>query len=382
MTPTPAPVSSSPFTASAPLTVPPVAPLASFLKWVRRIDDSPSEGTSTSQTVPSVLLLDGGVSTFLENELARKGNVFDPPSLWSSSLLLTETGHDEIRDAHWAYGAAGANILSSVTYQCHYGTYKANPHKRTKVVEDDSVMTRLIRDGIRLAVEEGLNRYVAVSLGCYGAALTDGAEYTGDYHGITDHALQQFHARKLKTVLDYINTVPVDTDDTTGSDDTTTNGTHHAQNVLLAFETVPSVQEVHAIVSVLHQAKAKTIGRAVWLSLACSDGETLNDGSPIEEALDAISEMDPDGDYVHAIGINCCGVQHGVSYKGRERKRERERERERQILWMLCCLVVIPLDSRSFPLPLCRCLYGKSRQELTVFYMLFIVAITIIMLCR
>jgi len=137
---------------------------------------------------PSILLLDGGVSTYLEN-LSSKG--LSHRSLWSSSLLLTDDGQDAIRDCHEAFYRVGSDIVSSVTYQCHYlccGEAK-NPEETDKApqevitVED---IDQMLRDGIRLAREaacklrkENTPLFVAASIGCYGGALADGSEYRG-----------------------------------------------------------------------------------------------------------------------------------------------------------------------------------------------------------
>ena len=70
-----------------------------------------------------ILLLGGGVSLYLAN-VTRDNAVFTPRELWSSSLLQTAKGRQDIADCHKAFAQAGAQILSTVTYQCHYGTYQ------------------------------------------------------------------------------------------------------------------------------------------------------------------------------------------------------------------------------------------------------------------
>ena len=235
----------------------------SLLKWLK----APTQP-------PFVLLLDGGVSTFLEHVLAASGKVFSHRSLWSSSLLL-DGNKEDVQNMHRAFQKAGADILSTVTYQCHFAG--------TEV--DDERMTQMLRDGVSWAKEEaGGTSFVAASSGCYGSALADGSEYTGDYGGVTQEQLMDFHRRKFKVLSEE-------------SPDT------------IAIETIPNLLECRAVVAMLKEQENPI---ACWMSLACQDGDRLNDGSKFEDALDAIHELDPNVDYVHGIGINCCDTLHGM----------------------------------------------------------------------
>ena len=74
-----------------------------------------------------ILLIDGGVSTHLEQLLQDRGASFPHRSLWSSSLLLTPKGRDWIQKGHDDWLLAGSDILTTVTYQCHYGTLNNAP---------------------------------------------------------------------------------------------------------------------------------------------------------------------------------------------------------------------------------------------------------------
>jgi homocysteine S-methyltransferase len=153
----------------------------------------------------SLLLLDGGVSTYLEKSVSG----FSHRSLWSSSLLLpnndnssstTNAGHEAIRSCHESFYRAGSDIVSTVTYQCHYKccgelllqqsnkkTVGDSDDERRAITEND--VDQMLRDGIRLAREARCNvlgdavasqdLFIAASIGCYGAALANGSEYRG-----------------------------------------------------------------------------------------------------------------------------------------------------------------------------------------------------------
>jgi homocysteine S-methyltransferase len=234
-------------------------PSENLLKWIKNHETA------------SVLILDGGVSTHLENMLSLHNQCFSSRQLWSSSLLLDQLD-SFILECHNDFAIAGADILSTVTYQCHFGA----PNHLAAVV-DDGKMTSMIIQGIQLA-RTCTTCYVAVSLGPYGAALADGSEYTGHYNGITRSSLLEFHRRRMIIA---------------------TNQNPDA----IAFETVPSFEEVSVLTELSKQNFTNDV--AVWISLSCSKGCLLSDGTQIEKVLDEINRIDPNGDFVHAIGYNC-----------------------------------------------------------------------------
>ena len=164
---------------------------------------------------------------------------------------------------------AGADIMSSVTYQCHYDC--------TLLDIDPKKMTKMIQDGIRLAKTQH-NKYVAASSGCYGAALADGSEYTGAYGNVTLEDLLEFHETKFQLML-------------------------KESPDAIAFETIPNLLECRAVATLLTQQESTV---AHWISLACQNGSLLNDGSTLEDALDVLYELDPNAQYIHGVGINCC----------------------------------------------------------------------------
>jgi homocysteine S-methyltransferase len=223
------------------------------------------EWFQSSTNPPSLLILDGGVSTYLEHVLRARQQVFSHRALWSSSLLL-DGEKEVIQDAHRAFCNAGADIISTVTYQCHFNT---------GVISDES-MTKMLRDGVQWA-KSAVSCYIAASSGCYGASLADGSEYTG-YYGekITLSHLMDFHRRKFMLL-------------TEESPDA------------VAIETIPNLLECRAVMQMLTERDCNI---AIWISLACQDGDLLNDGSRLEDALDVIHEMDPSAKY--GVGINCC----------------------------------------------------------------------------
>jgi homocysteine S-methyltransferase len=300
---------------------------------------SPNTFTSSSY----ILLLDGGVSTHLEELLRNQSmgstaattttTTFPHRVLWSSSLLLSEEGRQLIQQGHSDWLSAGSDILTTVTYQCHFGTVS---HPSPPVVRNDQEMIQLLTWGVQLgrsAIDEYhlqqqkqqhtttttavssasttttiKQRYLVASSGCYGAALADGSEYTGIYPGATLESLRMFHWKKAQVLWDL-----------------------HPDG--LAIETIPSVEECRAVCHMLqdlqrpqqltltwHSANgddsasvsstAHDTDGACWISLACCNGTQLNNGEPLADAVHAICELDPAAEFVHAIGLNCCDSIH------------------------------------------------------------------------
>ena len=66
---------------------------------------------------------------------------------------------------------------------------------------------------------------------------------------------------------------------------------------LLAFETIPSLNEAKVLLELLDRSK-ETCG---WMSFSCRDGSHLSDGTPIEIAV----ELCEDAERLIGIGINC-----------------------------------------------------------------------------
>ncbi|HKH18025.1 MAG TPA: homocysteine S-methyltransferase [Solirubrobacteraceae bacterium] len=213
------------------------------------------------------VVLDGGLATELE---ARGHDLAGP--LWSARLLRDRPG--DIEGVHRAYFEAGADVAITASYQASYEGFAA-----AGIGRDET--TRLLRLGVELARHardavrpDGL---VAASVGPYAAVLADGSEYTGDYGPVTTERLAAVHRPRIAALLG-------------------------AKPDVLAFETIPSIREVAALVELL----AEFSGVEAWMTFCCRDGERLSDGTPVEEA---VRLADGSGRLV-AVGINCTPPEH------------------------------------------------------------------------
>jgi len=212
------------------------------------------------------LILDGGLS----NELEAQGCDLNH-KLWSANLL--ETNPEAIIEAHLAYLHAGAQCVITSSYQASIPGLLANGF-------DPGTAETLIAKTVELA-EEAVKRFmesnstdykplIAASIGPYGAYLSDGSEYTGEY-SVSDHKLRVFHISRINVL------------DKTTAD-------------LFACETIPCLQEAKVLLEILSQTK-----KQAWMTFSCKDGNHLNDGTPIRDCALLLK----DHPNIFAVGVNC-----------------------------------------------------------------------------
>jgi homocysteine S-methyltransferase len=217
----------------------------------------------------TVLISDGGLATELE---ARGHDLSD--DLWSARLLVDAP--QEIVAVHSAFFHAGASIATTASYQASFGGFAERGIGRNDA-------TRLLRRSVELAQaardEVGGKRWVAASVGPYGAALASGQEYVGRY-GLSVAQLVGWHRPRLEVLAG------------AGAD-------------VLAVETVPDVDEAEAIVGLVHE-----LGVPAWLSYTVA-GTATRAGQPLADAF-AVAAGVPE---IVAVGVNCCApedVEHAV----------------------------------------------------------------------
>src|SRR5690606_22021113 len=141
-----------------------------------------------------VLVSDGGLATALE---ARGHDLSDP--LWSARLLVDAP--DEIVAVHREFVRAGALIATTASYQASVQGFAARG-----IGWRDAA--RLLRRSVELAqtaraemAGDGRERWVAASVGPYGAALADGSEYRGRY-GVGVAELAAWHRPRLDELVE------------------------------------------------------------------------------------------------------------------------------------------------------------------------------------
>jgi homocysteine S-methyltransferase len=223
------------------------------------------------QSAPAQLLnasriLDGGMAS----ELEYFGADINGP-LWSAHVL--EDAPEKIAAVHRAYIEAGADIIETASYQVSrmgYAEVGLDPARA------DAALLHSVALARNAAASFPDRRIlIAASLGPYGAALHNGAEYHGNYN-CTFTDLVEFHHQRIRVLA---SAPPAESPD------------------LLAFETLPSLAEAEAI----GQALAPHPELAVWFSFTCRDQQHVAHGELLRQCAAAVSAFPQ----TVAVGVNC-----------------------------------------------------------------------------
>jgi homocysteine S-methyltransferase len=225
-------------------------------------------------------VLDGGLAT----ELERAGCDLASP-LWSGEVLRTHP--EKVLAVHRSYLEAGADCLLTASYQISAMGYR---EIGLTAAAAERAASLAIRQSVALAEQARLHHtqseiragrtprriWIAGSLGAYGAALHNGAEFHGRYD-IGHAELITFHEERIDAMRE------------TDAD-------------FLAFETIPSLAEADAIL----EALAHFPDLAAYISFTCADEGHTGHGEPIEEC----SRLLNSSAQIIAIGVNCTAPRH------------------------------------------------------------------------
>jgi homocysteine S-methyltransferase len=209
----------------------------------------------------------------MATELERKGFDLNGP-LWSAHVL--ESSPQAISAVHREYLEAGADCLLTASYQVSAEGFEKLGRNPQDAARDAA---NALRASVTIAVEVRKDYqarsprriWIAASLGSYGAMLHNGAEYHGNYD-CSFEELAAFHRRRIAVLAE------------TNAD-------------LLAFESIPSLDEARAILIALRSHP----DLPVYLSFTCRDGIHVSHG----ETLQACAELLDKQTQVVAIGVNC-----------------------------------------------------------------------------
>jgi homocysteine S-methyltransferase len=224
---------------------------------------SPPHAALAEAADTPVVVLDGGMSNALED---RGHDLSD--ALWTARLLRDAPA--EIAAVHRRYYEAGARVATTASYQASVPGFRVAGVDRAeaeRLIRRSVGIAREVRDEL---AEDGTTRWVAASVGPFGAVLADGSEYRGRY-GLSPQALRDFHLPRLELLV------------SAGPD-------------LLAVETIPDLDEAAVLVGLLDD-----VGVPAWLSYSC-DGPATRAGQPLAEAFAVAASSSA----VVATGVNCC----------------------------------------------------------------------------
>ncbi|RLT39610.1 MAG: homocysteine S-methyltransferase [Chloroflexi bacterium] len=215
-------------------------------------------------------VLDGGLATELET---RGANISD--ALWSARLLLDAPAM--IRQLHYDYFAAGADIAISASYQASFPGFARRglgQTEATRLMALSVELAQVARDDFWADPANRVGRLrplVAASIGCYGAFLADGSEYRGDY-GLSKQELMDWHRPRMAALV-------------ASSPD------------LLACETIPCQLEAEALMMLL----AEFPQTPAWISFSGANESQVCHG---EEFADCVAVIATSPQVV-AVGVNC-----------------------------------------------------------------------------
>jgi homocysteine S-methyltransferase len=229
------------------------------------------------------VVLDGALAT----ELEQKGaDLHDP--LWSAKCLLESPAL--IAEVHHDYLRAGADVISSATYQASEAGFKArglSTHQARALMQQGVALAVQARDQFWSPDENAGTGHaarhkplVAVSMGPFGACLHNGSEYHGNYDA-SWREVGNFHRERMLLLAE------------AGAD-------------LLAFETIPSQPEAEIIVELLEKHASDLHGLESWISFSCKDSAHVSHGEPFREAMEVLGSSGR----VAAAGINCSAPAH------------------------------------------------------------------------
>ncbi len=203
----------------------------------------------------------------MSNALEDRGHDLSG-TLWTARVLRDAPA--EVAAVHRAYYQAGARVATTASYQASIPNLIAaglETSEAKALVRRSVTLARDVRDALS---RDGTTRWVAASVGPYGAVLADGSEYRGRY-GLTPAELREFHLPRLDLLAS-------------------------ADPDFLAVETIPDIHEAEVLVQLLDE-----LDLPAWFSYSTQGLHTAA-GQPLADAFAVAA----DARRVFAVGVNCC----------------------------------------------------------------------------
>ena len=213
-----------------------------------------------------IVILDGSMSRLLEEQGLEINH-----RLWTALALVEQP--EAIYQVHKQYFDAGANVAITASYQATVKSFEDVGYSEKQAIAYIERSVTLAKKA-KQDSKGGQAKWIAGSIGPYGAYLSDGAEYTGAYQ-ISDYELKDFHEERIKALI------------ASGVD-------------VLAIETIPRLDELRVILNII-----AVINFPVWVSVSLKDTAHLANGDSLAD-FQQLVEQDQN---VIAYGINCVSPQ-------------------------------------------------------------------------
>ncbi|MCY7532734.1 homocysteine S-methyltransferase [Bacillus altitudinis] len=222
------------------------------------------------------LILDGALAT----ELERKGCDLND-SLWSAKILIEQP--ELIQQVHLDYFQAGADCATTASYQTTIDGFAEKGYTKEEAIELMKRSVTLAKEACEQFWQDETQRkerakpFVAGSVGPFGAYLSDGSEYKGNY-GLTEQELIDFHRPRIQALVE------------AGAD-------------ILACETIPCLIEAIAIAKLLEDEFS---GVYAWITFSAKDGQHISEGDLLRDCVQALEPYEQ----IAAVGVNCTPPQY------------------------------------------------------------------------
>lgn len=213
-------------------------------------------------------MLDGGLATELERSAI---DVSGP--LWSARALMDAP--ELVQAVHAVYFEAGADVATTASYQATLAGFErcgASEDGAREFLRSSIRLAKAARDQFVASRPDRPRPLVAASIGCYGASLADGSEYSGDY-GLSVEELMDFHRGRIAILAEELPDI-------------------------FACETLPCRIEAEALCRLFSEEFPK--GRA-WMTFSCRDETRVWEGPSLLECVRVCETCEQ----IVAVGINC-----------------------------------------------------------------------------
>lgn len=212
--------------------------------------------------INKIKLLDGSMSFPLEQLGYNLKN-----KLWTGMALISDP--DIIKNIHKDYINAGADYISTSTYQVSYDRLKNMGYQSSEIKKVFQKSVDLVKEAIK---ESGSKKEIKIigSFGPFASYDPNASEYVGEYNS-TDDEIKNFHLNNINIIEE------TDLD-------------------IILYETIPCLREIEILSKVLSQTN-----KEIWISITCNENIEFRDGSSFKEACKIISQIEQ----ITTLGINC-----------------------------------------------------------------------------
>lgn len=212
--------------------------------------------------INKIKLLDGSMSFPLEQLGYNLKN-----KLWTGMALISDP--DIIKNIHKDYINAGADYISTSTYQVSYDRLQNMGYQSSEIKKVFQKSVDLVKEAIKESRSKKEIKIVG-SFGPFASYDPNASEYVGKYNS-SDDEIKNFHLNNINIIEE------TDLD-------------------IILYETIPCLREIKILSKILSQTN-----KEIWISITCNENIEFRDGSSFKEACKIISQIEQ----ITTMGINC-----------------------------------------------------------------------------